>query len=76
MTMDLETFIAAIRPTIEADLDARIAAEVDPEARKMLRRHRSILIDKALDANRIANLKHRNHELEERFRPRLIGEGP
>jgi hypothetical protein len=72
--MDLEAFIEAIRPTIEADIDAQIEAEHDPEARALLRRCRGMLISKALDATRILNLERRNRELERRLRPRLVQE--
>jgi hypothetical protein len=70
--MDLEAFIAAIRPTIEDEIDAQIEAEADPVARKIRQRSRAMVIDKALDANRIAHLERRNRELEERLRPRLV----
>ena len=38
----------------------------------MLRRDRSVLISKALDATRITNLEHRLAEAEARLRPRLV----
>jgi hypothetical protein len=74
--MTLDEFVEqVVRPEVEADLDARIEAEPDPHGRRLLRRYRSVLIDKALDINRVANLEHRNRELEERLRPRLV-DGP
>ena len=42
----------------------------------LLRRYRSILVDKSLAATRIANLERRNQELEERLRPKLVAETP
>jgi hypothetical protein len=74
--LTLDEFMVAIRPTIEADIDAQIAAEPDPEGRALLRRYRSVLIGKALDANRIANLEHRLAEAEARLKPRLVEENP
>ena len=67
MTTDrLDAFMAAIQPTIEADLDQQIEAEPDLEARVMLRRYRSVLLSRALDATRIKNLEHRLAEAEAR----------
>jgi hypothetical protein len=77
--MDVDDFIETIRPTIEADIDAQIAAEPDPQARQIMRRSRSLVIDKAVDANRIANLKLKLNTAEERLarlEPQLVEEGP
>jgi hypothetical protein len=78
MTMDLEAFIAAIRPAIEADIDAQIEAEADPEARARFRRCRGMLVAKTLDVTRIANLKLKLEMAEERLarlEPQLVEEG-
>jgi hypothetical protein len=75
--MDLEEFMAVIRPEIEADIDAWIEAEPDPHGRQLLRRYRSVLVDKAIDANRIANLKHQLATAEKRLarlEPQLVQE--
>jgi hypothetical protein len=80
MSMDFETFIEQIvRPEVEASIDQRIAAEVDPAARKIMQRSRAMVIDKALDANRIANLKLKLETAEgrlARLEPRPVEEGP
>jgi hypothetical protein len=79
MSMDLEAFIEAIRPTIEADIDAQIEAEPDPAARKLMRFSRAMVIDKALDATRIANLQAKLGTAEDRLarlEPQLVKEGP
>jgi hypothetical protein len=70
--MDIDEFVETIRPEVEADVDRQIAAEPDPDLRRMLARHRGVLIGKALDATRIANLKYRLAEVEARLRPRLV----
>jgi hypothetical protein len=71
--MTLDEFVEqVVRPEVEADIDAQIEAECDPEMRALLRRSRGVLIGKALDVSRIANLEHRNRELEARLLPRLV----
>jgi hypothetical protein len=73
--MDLEEFIETIRGEVERDIDQQISAERDPETRALLGRHRSMLVSKALDANRIANLKHKLEMAEERLtrlEPQLV----
>jgi hypothetical protein len=74
--LTLDEFMIAIRPEVEADIDRQIAAERDPEGRRLMTRYRSVLIGKALDATRIANLERRLAEAEARLRPRLVGELP
>jgi hypothetical protein len=69
-------FVELIRPTVEANIDAQIAAERDPEGRRVLTKYRSVLVGKALDAVRIRNLEHRLTEAEARLRPRLVEELP
>ena len=78
MTYDLTVaeFVELIRPTVEADVDAQIAAEPDPEGRRFMTRYRNVLIGKALDGVRSANLERRLAEAEARLRPRLVGELP
>jgi hypothetical protein len=70
--LTVDEFVEAIRPTVERDVDEQILAEPDPEGRRVMARHRSVLIDKMLDAIRIANLEHRLAEAEARLRPRLL----
>jgi hypothetical protein len=75
--MNLEDFMAAIRPTLEADIDAQIEAEPDPEVRALLRRHRSMLVARSLDATRIANLRFKLDAAEDRLarlEPQLVEE--
>jgi hypothetical protein len=76
--MDLDDFIETIRPTIEADIDAQIEAEPNPEVRKLMRCSRAMVIEKALDANRVMNLRHQLAAAQDRLtrlEPRLAGEG-
>ena len=70
--LTLDEFMVAIRPTIEADVDARIAAEADPQGRRMLLQHRSVIVGKMLDDIKIRNLERRLAEAEARLRPRLV----
>jgi hypothetical protein len=70
--LTLDEFMVVIRPTIEDNIDAQIAAEPDPKGRALLRRYRSILVNKAIDATRIANLERRLVEAEARLKPRLV----
>jgi hypothetical protein len=59
-------------PEIEYAIDQQILAEPDLQDRLLLMRHRKLLIDKAVDRCRIANLEHRLREAVERLRPRLV----
>jgi hypothetical protein len=70
--LTLDEFMEAIRPEIERDVDEQIAAEPDHEFRQVLVKYRSVLISKALDATRIANLERKLAETEARLKPRLV----
>jgi hypothetical protein len=70
--LTLDEFMLAIRPEIERQIDAQIAAEVDHEFRAVLMRCRGLLVSKAVDATRIANLERKLAEAEARLRPRLV----
>ena len=70
--MDIDEFVAAIRPTVEHDIDAQIAAEPDPEFRRTLKRYRSVIISKQLDVIKIENLRRKLDEAEARLRPHLV----
>jgi hypothetical protein len=68
----VDEFVELIRPEIEADVDAQIAAEPDHGLRAMLVKYRSVLVSKAVDETRIANLQRRLTEAEARLKPRLV----
>jgi hypothetical protein len=68
----VEEFVALIKPEIEANVDAQIAAEPDPEGRQLLMSCRSIIVGKMLDAIKIANLERRLAEAAARLKPRLV----
>jgi FKBP-type peptidyl-prolyl cis-trans isomerase (trigger factor) len=70
--LTLDEFMEAIRPSIEQQIDERIAAEPDHELRQALRKYRSVLISKTMDETRIANLERKLAEAEARLRPRLL----
>jgi hypothetical protein len=61
-----------IRPEIEANVDRQIAAEPDPEGRRLLMKRRATIVSKMLDSIRIRNLEHRLAEAEARLRLRLV----
>jgi hypothetical protein len=65
-------FVELIRPEVEADIDRQIAAEPDPEGRRLMTRYRSVIVSKMLDSIRIRNLERRLAETEARLRPRLV----
>ena len=70
--LSIDQVLELLPSACEILVDAAIAAEPDPHARRLLQRNRARLIDKAVDASAIANLRQRNAELEERLRPRLV----
>ena len=70
--MDIDEFMAAITPEIEADVDAQIAAVPDPEDRRLLMRYRSVIVGKMVDSVKIANLQRKLDEAEARLRPHLV----
>ena len=70
--LTLDEFMIAIRPTVEADVYEQILACDDPVGRRLLMRHRSLIVGKMLDAIRIANLERRLAEAEARLKPRLV----
>jgi hypothetical protein len=74
MTYDrtVNEFVELIKPEVERDVFEQIKACDDPAARRLLMRHRSLIVGKMLDAIKIANLERRLAEAEERLRPRLV----
>ena len=60
------------RPEVERNVYEQIMACDDPAGRRMLMRHRGLILSKMLDAIKIANLEHRLAEAEARLRPRLV----
>jgi hypothetical protein len=70
--MDIDEYVEMVRPEVEQDIDASIAAEPDPEFQRVLKRYRSVIISKQLDYIKIKNLKRRLAETEERLKPRLV----
>jgi hypothetical protein len=74
MTYDrtVDEFVEAIRPEVERDVYEQIMACDDPVGRRLLMRHRSLIVGKMLDAIRIANLERRLAEAEARLKPRLV----
>jgi hypothetical protein len=67
MTYDrtVNEFVELIKPEVERDVFEQIKACDDPAARRLLMRHRSLIV-------KIANLERRLAEAEERLRPRLV----
>jgi hypothetical protein len=74
MTYDraVNEFVELIRPEVERGVDEQILACDDPVGRRLLMRHRGLIVDKMLDAIRIANLERRLAEAEARLKPRLL----
>src|SRR5687768_14121943 len=69
--LTVDEFVEAVRPTVERDVDEQIMACDDPVGRRLLMRHRGLIVGKMLDAIRIANLERRLAEAEARLKPRL-----
>jgi hypothetical protein len=74
MTYDrtVNEFAELIKPEVERDVFEQIKACDDPAARRLLMRHRGLIVGKMLDAIKIQNLELRLAEAEAKLKPRLV----
>jgi hypothetical protein len=66
-----DEFMIAIRPELERQVDEMILSQ-PPHERRLLMRHREILIREYARSTELVNLRHRLAEAEARLRPRLV----